>query len=207
MSPVKRITLLSGLFFLVCSGLFAVDEMTQYELLAPDTYQFAIRYDVSATIPGSTVYFNIIRPGSEASNERAFDRSTGKDLEFVLTNGKEAKSAGQAEADTADETGFIKIKLPHPVPQQGEFRLRIFKTYKDSKSYFGEGSRIVFERNLGVKRNVIIFPQRYEIIFSSVPVIVSLEPDGRMKVSMVNDREDELEVRIEARKLPEKEKK
>src|SRR4029450_11675527 len=98
-------------------------------------------YDVSATVPGSTVYFNIIRPGSEASDERAIDRSTGKDLQFVLTNGKEAKSAGQAEADTGDETSFIKIKLPHPVPEQGEFRLRILKTYKDSKSYFADGPR------------------------------------------------------------------
>ena len=67
MSPVKRIAFLTGLFLSFSTSLFAIDEMTQYELLAPDTHQFAIRYDVSATIPGSSVYFNIIRPGSEAS--------------------------------------------------------------------------------------------------------------------------------------------
>jgi hypothetical protein len=179
----------------------AMDEMTVYDLLAPDTHQFAIRYDVSATEPGTSVYFNIVRPGSEASNEKVFDRATGKELSFVMTNGKEAKASGQAEPDTKDDTEFIKISLPHPVPQDGEFRLRINKTYKDAKSYYFEGDKITFDRSLGVKRNVIILPKGYEVISCSVPAIISTESDGRMKLSMVNDRDDELGVKIVGRKL------
>jgi hypothetical protein len=185
----------------VAATALAMDEMTVYDLLAPDTHQFAIRYDVSATEPGTSVYFNIVRPGSEASNEKVFDRATGKELSFVMTNGKEAKASGQAEPDTKDDTGFIKISLPHPVPQDGEFRLRINKTYKDAKSYYFEGDKITFDRSLGVKRNVIILPKGYEVISCSVPAIISTESDGRMKLSMVNDRDDELGVKIVGRKL------
>lgn len=199
---MKRI-LLATLFLLVLnlSG-HAMDEMTVYDLLAPDTHQFAIRYDVSAIEPGSKLYFNIVRPGSEGSDEKVFDRATGKELEFVMTNGKEAKASGQADPETTDETKFIKIVLPHPVPQDGEYRLRIFKTYKDSKSYYTEGDQIIFNRSLGVKRNVILLPKGYELVSCSVPAIVSTEPDGRIKISMVNDRNDELGVKIAGRKLP-----
>ena len=178
-----------------------MDEMTVYELLDPSTHKFAIQYDVSATEAGSKAYFNIIRPGSEATDEKVIDRATGKEIPFHLSDGKEAKAAGLADKDTPDETKFIKIPLSHPVPEGGEYRLRIFKTYADSKSYFIENNLLVFDRSLGVKRNVIILPAGYELISCTVPVMVSQEADGRIKVSMVNDRDDELGTRITARKL------
>lgn len=194
--------------FLVCvlcvsfiPFLRASDEMTVYDLLAPESHQFAIRYDVSATDPGSRVYFNIVRPGSKASNEKVLDRATGNEVPFELVTGKEAKAAGFADQDESEETVFIKIQLPRAVPDGGEFRLRILKTYEDAKSYFSEGDRVMFERTLGIQRNVVILPAGYELVRCSVPVMVSTE-DGRVKVSMVNDREDELAVHIEGRRLP-----
>jgi len=195
---VIKVALFAALFYTTI--LAADDVLTQYELLAPESHQFAIRYDVSATEAGSTAYFNIIRPGSEASNEKVFDRATGKEIKFVESNGKEAKAAKQAESDTEDQTPFIKVLLPHPVPQGGEFRMRILKTYKDAKSYFSQGNKIVFDRSLGIKRNVIILPAGYELIVSTMPVIVSTEQDGRVKVSLVNDRDDEVAVHLEGRK-------
>jgi hypothetical protein len=189
------------LTFLLPVPLWAIDELTQYDLLAPETHSFAIRYDTAATTPGTTVYYNIIRPGSEARDEKVIDLATGKEIPFVLADGKEAKAAGQAEPDTPDETKFIKIALPHPVPEQGEFRLRIWKTYRDPKSYYTEGDTIVFERGLSIQRNVILLPAGYELIRSSVPVIVGTEAGGRIKVSMFNDRNDELAVKIAARKM------
>ena len=186
---------------LVAFPLFAEDILTQYDLLAPDSHQFAIRYDVSATEPGSKVYFNIIRSGSEATDEKVLERATGKEIPFEMSTGKEAKAAGQAEPETDDATPFIKATLPRPVPKDGEFRLRIFKTYKDAKSYYSEEDRIVFERSLGIKRNIVILPKGYELVASSVPVMVSTETDGRIKVSLINDRDDEIAVRIVGRKL------
>lgn len=187
--------------FLFNSLLCADDTMTQYELLAPESHQFAIRYDVSALEAGSTVYFNIIRPGSEASQEKVVDRASGKEIKFEMSTGKEAKAAGQAEADTVDTTPFIKVHLPKPVPKNGEFRLRIFKTYKDSKSYFQEGDKIIFDRSLSIKRNTIVLPPEYELVGSTVPVMVGTETDGRVKVSLINDRDDEIAVRIVGRKI------
>jgi hypothetical protein len=198
-SAVIRVVLLA--IFLCSTTLAAEDVLTQYELLAPESHQFAIRYDVSATEAGSSVYFNIIRPGSEASNEKVLDRATGKEIPFEESDGKEARAAKQADADTNDQTPFIKVLLPHPVPKDGEFRLRILKTYKDAKSYYAQGDKIIFDRSLGIKRNVIILPAGYELVASTVPVIVSTEEDGRVKVSLINDRDDEVAVRLEGRKL------
>jgi hypothetical protein len=186
--------------FLLTAQSYAMDEMTVYDLLAPDTHQFAIRYDVAAGTPGMTVFYNIIRPGSEASNEKVYDRATGKEIPFSMTDAKEAKAAKQSESDVPDATPYIKVPLPHPVPANGEFRLRILKTYRDAKSYYLESDKIIFDRSLGVKRNIVILPPGYELIESSVPIIVSTEND-RVKISMVNDREDELQVRIVGRKL------
>jgi hypothetical protein len=193
--------LLLLVYSLSVTAAWAMDEMTVYDLLAPDSHQFAIRYDVSASEPGSKFYFNIIRPGSEASSEKVTDRATGKELTFVLTDGKEAKASGQADSTTTDNTKFIKIALPHPVPTDGEYRLRIYKTYKDAKSYYTEGNEIIFDRSLGVKRNVILLPVGYELVSCSVPAIISTEPDGRIKLSMVNDRNDELGVKVIGRKI------
>jgi len=179
----------------------AIDEMTVYELLAPDTHKFAIRYDVSATEEGSKYYFNIIRPGSKASDEKVLDRATGKEIPFELTDGKDAKANGQADKDTPDDAKFIKISLPHPVPKDGECRLRILKTYEDPKSYFVENDLLIFDRSLGVKRNMIILPLGYELVGSTVPAIVDIGSDNRVRISMVNDRDDELGVKITARKI------
>ena len=194
--------------FLALPGwLAAIDEMTVYDLLQPDSHQFAIRYDTAATQAGSASYYNIIRPGSEASGEKVFDRGTGKELPFELADGKQAKKDGQADATTADDTKFIRIRLAHPVPQNGEYRLRILKTYKDAKSYYTTtDSDIVFERSLGVKRNMILLPAGYEVVACSVPAMVDTL-DGRVRISMVNDRDDELGVRIVGRRTPQPEEK
>ena len=45
------------------------DDYTRYELLAPGSAQFKITEDVTATQPGARYFFNIIRKGSEASDE------------------------------------------------------------------------------------------------------------------------------------------
>ncbi len=181
----------------------AEDELTLYELLAPETHRFAITYDVTTSVEGARLFFNPIRPGSVATDERVVDRATGKDLRFSIVKGREAKASGLVEADAADDALFIRIELASPVPRGGERRLRIFKTYADPKSYFSEGDRIVFDRGLSIPNNEVVLPAGYELVGCSVPAIVSTEPDGRVKVSAVNDRDDELNVRVVGRRLPE----
>jgi hypothetical protein len=173
------------------------DEYTRYELLAPETRQFAIVYDVTATTAGARFYFNPIRPGSEASDERVVDLMSGEPLKFDVVTGAEAKRGGHPAADPG--TSYIRIHLPRPVPARGEVRLRIWKTYKDPKSYFREGDDIVFDRSLGIRRNAVILPAGYELVSCNVPAQVLAEPDGRLKVTFMNTGPAAAPLRIKAR--------
>src|ERR1700686_4025853 len=95
--------------------LFAADEFTLYELRLPETHQFAITYDVTATREGAQFFFNPIRPGSVATKELVIERSSGKELKFEVVNGKDAKATGLVPAETPDKAEFIKVHLPGPV--------------------------------------------------------------------------------------------
>lgn len=180
----------------------AADEFTVYELLTPESHQFAITYDVTETRAGAQFFFNPIRPGSVATKEKVVERSSGKELKFETVNGKDAKSTGLVPPSTKDEAQFIKVHLPGPVPKSGETRIRIFKTYTDAASYYVKDDKLVFERPLGIKRNIVVLPQGWELVECASPGIVSTDADGRVRVSFLNDRNDQLPVRIVARRLP-----
>jgi len=193
--------LLTVVLMFVVSG-FAADEFTLYELLPPETHQFAITYDVTATREGAQFFFNPIRPGSTATKERVIERSTGKTLKFEVVSGKEAKLTGLVSPDTKDDAQFIKVYLPAPVPKGGETRLRIYKTYTDAASYTLKDGQLIFDRPLGIKRNTVALPPGWEVIGCASPAIVSTDSDGRLRLSFLNDRDDQLPVKIIARRLP-----
>src|SRR3954468_18542796 len=124
------------------------DAYTRYELLAPGSAKFRIIYEVTATTPGATYYFNPIRKGSIASDESVFDRATGKPLQFDVVGSAVANAGGVRNRDTAQT--YIRVKLARPVPADGgEARVLIVKTYDDTASYFVRGDTIVFTRPLG----------------------------------------------------------
>ena len=175
------------------------DDYTRYELLAPDSAQFKIIYEVTATRPGARFYFNVIRKGSEASDEAVFDQMTGQPLPFTVVSGAEARSAGQANADL--DANYIQVTLARPVPERGETRLRIDKTYKDATSYYREGDVIVFARGLGIKRNAVVLPAGYELVACNVPSQVLSERDGRIAISFLNTYPGEAPLVVKARPL------
>jgi hypothetical protein len=160
------------------------DEYTRYELLGPDTASFKIIYDVTAVTPGAKYFFNPIRPGSVATDESVIDLMTGATLKFQEVTGAEAREAGLANANL--ETHYIRVELARPVPPGGEGRIRIIKTYKDPKSYYRDGSAIVFDRPLGIKRNAVVLPPGYELTSCNIPSQVLEEPDGRVGISFMN---------------------
>jgi hypothetical protein len=181
--------------------LCAEDDFTVYELLAPETHKFAILYDVATSVEGAKFYLNPIRRGSKATDERVIDLATGKELKFETVDGKAAKETGLRTGNAPDDSLFLKVHLATPVPKDGQARIRIYKTYEDAPSYSAQGDRFVFDRPLGIKRNVVVLPAGYELIACSVPAIVSTQPDGRVRVSMLNDRDDQLPVKITGRRL------
>jgi hypothetical protein len=186
----------------LAAAAYAADELTVYELLAPSTHSFDIIYDVTATREGAPYFFNPIRQGSVASKERVVDRATGKPLEWDVVDGKTAKATGLVGGRTADDAQFLRVKLARPVPKGGESRIRIYKTYTDAPSYYEKDNSFVFDRPLGIKRNVVVLPAGYELVGSASPGIVSTGEDGRVRISFLNDRDDQLPVRIVGRKLP-----
>jgi hypothetical protein len=186
----------------------SADTYTRYELLAPESHQFKIYYEVTETRPGAKYHFNAIREGAEASDESVIDLATGKPLKFEVVTGAQAAEASgdksNPQAERFNPAGkYIQVHLAHPVPARGEYRLAIIKTYKDDKSYYGEGDAIVFKRPLGIPRDSVVLPAGYEIVSSSVATQVLSEKDGRLKLAFVNPGSGgQLEVTIKARQLP-----
>jgi hypothetical protein len=174
------------------------DDYTRYELLAPGTAKFRILYEVTATTPDATQFFNVIRRGSVASDERVSDMATGKPLVFEVVGGGVARDGGVRNADSTGQ--YIRIKLARPVAKEGETRLLIDKTYYDTASYRAGGDTLMFNRGLGIKRNSIVLPAGYELVSSNFPSQVLQEPDGRIKVSFWNNTPSEAPVQLRARR-------
>jgi hypothetical protein len=180
----------------------SADTYTRYELLSPETHQFKIYYEVTETRVGARFHFNQIREGSEASDESVVDLATARPLKFEVVDGIQAKKDSPSENFPAT-AHYIKVHLAHPVPERGEYRLAIIKTYKDDKSYYTEGDQIIFKRPLGIPRDSIVLPDGYEIVSCSVATQVLREADGRLKLAFVNAGSGgQLEVTIRAKRLP-----
>ncbi len=175
------------------------DEYTRYELLAPETASFKIYYEVTATTAGAKYFYNPIRKGSVATDESVTDAMTGKPLVFAVVSGEEArKDPLMPKADLAGD--YIKVTLARPVPEHGQGRVIIIKTYKDPKSYFTDEKGIVFNRPLGIHRNKVVLPPGYEITGLTVPSQIVNEKDGRVAISFMHAGSGEAPLVIHAKK-------
>jgi hypothetical protein len=160
---------------------------------------FRIYYDVSATTPGAEYFYNTLRAGSEHTVHGATDLMTGRALEWEVVGGQEARDSGHPTARLDGE--YLKVELARPVPNGGEARIRIDKTYRDTASYFRDDDRIIFSRSLGIKRNSVMLPAGYELIGCNYPSQVVILPDGRIKLSFFNPGPSAVNYRVEARRL------
>jgi hypothetical protein len=176
------------------------DDYTRYELQEPGSGAFRIFYDVSATTPGALFYYNTIRTGAEEEVHGVTDLHTGQALEWQVVDGAHARAHGHPRADP--DGRYIKVTLARPVPDGGQGRIRIDKTYWDHESYFGQGDDLVFHRSLGIRRNAVILPTGYELISANYPVQLRTEADGRLAVSFMSPGPGSVDFQITARPLP-----
>lgn len=174
------------------------DDYTEYHLLAPDTHQFAIVYYLNQRQAGLAHVLNQTRSGSEGSGIAVSDPRSGKPLKFDYMTGKELTAAGVTGRLNAEEH-YIRAHLVRPVPQGGEGRVRIEKTYKDEKSYFSADGTITFARSLGIGRNLIVLPPGYQLVSSNVAADIMTQMDGRIAVSFENINGYASDVTIRAR--------
>ena len=175
------------------------DEYTRYELLEPETASFKIYYQVTATTAGAKFFYNPIRKGSVASDESVYDAMSGKPLHFEVVSGADARrDALMADADL--ETEYIKVTLARPVPENGQGRIIIAKTYKDTKSYYVDGKTAVFKRPLGIQRDKVVLPAGYEVVKLTVPSQILTEQDGRIAISFLHASAGEAPLEVRAAK-------
>jgi hypothetical protein len=180
---------------------YSHDNYTQYELLEPASHQFAITYYVTERRAGATYLLNQTRSGSEGSGIAVFDPQTGKPLKFDYMTGAELTAAGMTgRFDPAEH--YIRAHLARPVPENGEGRVKILKTYKDEKSYYVEGEDIVFKRSLGIARNSIVLPKGFRLVSSNVAAQMFTLADGRLKISFEHAHDYAADVTIRARRRP-----
>jgi len=176
------------------------DDYTRYELLAPGSGAFRIFYDVSATTAGARFYYNTIRAGAEEEVHSVTDLRTGRPLAWELVDGAYARAHGHPRADL--EGRYIQVALARPVPEGGQARVRIDKTYLDRESYFTDGRDVVFARSLGIRRNAVVLPAGYELVGANYPVQADTEVDGRIRVSFMNPGPGAVDLRVLGRPLP-----
>lgn len=209
MTPITVRTVLAAVVVLaaVASPLSAqtfrqtqTDDYTRYELQEPGSAAFRILYDVSATSPGARFYFNSIRAGADESVQGVTDLLTGRSLDWRVVDGIEARGMGMENAST--EGRYIAVTLARPVPEGGQARIRIDKTYVDTASYRIDGERLSFERSLGIDRNAIVLPPGYELVSCNTPSQVVQEQDGRIRISFMNAGAAATPLRVEAVRLP-----
>lgn len=187
-----------GAFILLITNVtttFAQVPYTRYELQEPGSQKFRIIYDVSATRAGDEYFYNGLRVGSDHEIHAVYDRATGTQLKWDISNER------NAESPAVTDGRFLRIKLTHKVPENGEIRIRIDKTYKDPKSYSTKGNTITFDRSLGIKRNSVVLPKGYELTGVNYPSQVVTEPDGRIKVSFWNAGSAAVPYKVTARRL------
>lgn len=177
------------------------DDFTRYELQEPGSAAFRIFYDVTATTEGAVYYYNTIREGAEEEVHGVTDLRTGRPLAWEVVDGAHARANGHPRASL--DGRYIKVTLARPVPEGGQGRVRIDKTYWDRESYYVEDdSVIVFDRSLGIRRNAVVLPSGYEPIGANYPVQVETEEDGRIRLSFMSPGPAAVPFRVRARRLP-----
>jgi len=177
------------------------DDYTEYNLLDPASHQFHIVYYLNQRRSGATTVLNQTRSGSEGSDISVVDPRTGQPLKFDYRTGKELAAEGEA-GRLAPAEHYIRAFLSQPVPEGGEGRVRIEKTYLDERSYSMDGEEIVFARSLGIGRNAVVLPRGYDLASSNVAGQVMATADGRIKVSFENVNGYAADVNIRGVKVP-----
>ena len=168
--------------------LFTQDAYTEYEILAPGSESFRIRFLPEETRAGATELVNATRGGSEGSGIEVYDPRTGKPLEFTY-----------AQQGNDPESHAIRAKLPRPVPEGGIGRVLIHKTYKDARTYMMNGENIVWVRSLSGYRLGVVLPKGFAFVSSNVAAQLSTTASGQLKLAFANPSGQSNPVTVHAR--------
>src|SRR5580704_2587844 len=169
--------------------LFSQDAYTEYQILAPGSEEFRIRFLPEETRAGATELVNATRGGSEGSDIQVYDPRSGKPMKFTYVQ------------DVNDpDTHAIHAQLPTPVPQGGVGRVLIYKTYKDPRTYMMHGDDVVWVRSLSGYRLGVLLPKGFAFISSNVAAQLTTSASGQLRLAFANPSGQSNPVTIHARK-------
>jgi hypothetical protein len=145
-------------------------------------------------------YLNVVRGGSKASNPSALILDTGEKLVVeTLVGSKITDAKLDIGEPVTPQTEVVVIRFA-PVKQGQSVRLRISETYTDPGRYGLVGEELVWDRAFGRPANAMVLPAGWYLTNCSIPTTVSVQPDGRVRLDFVNQRNDNVEVLVTARR-------
>jgi len=176
------------------------DREIVYFLQQPETHAFALYHDYTERRPGEGTYLNVVRAGSRVSNPSARLLDSGEALKVETLRG-DAITQAKLDIDepVTPATEVVVIRFP-PVKAGQSARLRIQETYTDPGRYYVAGDELVWDRSLGRPRNAVVLPSGWHVTASSIPAVVSMTEDGRLRLDYENPRPDDIAVLVKARR-------
>jgi hypothetical protein len=171
-----------------------------YYLQQPETHSFRLNHDYTESRPGRDKYLNVVRSGSKASDPSAYLLDTGEKLKVETLIGNEIIEKGIDIGQEVNERTEVVV-IWYPEIQEGQsLRLRIWETYTDPSRYLLHNNELVWDRSFGRNRNKVVLPEGWWLTTSSIPAVIFQSPDGQPELYFVNDRPDNIDVFIKARK-------
>jgi hypothetical protein len=141
-----------------------------------------------------------VRAGSRASNPAARLLDTGEALKVETLKGSELIAA-KVDVGEPITTEAEVVVIRFPAVQQGQSaRLRISETYTDAGRYYMSGDEFVWDRSLGRPRNAVVLPAGWYLTACSIPAVVGMTEDGRVRLDLDNPRTDEIAVLLKGRR-------
>ena len=171
-----------------------------YFLQQPETHSFRLYHDYTESREGMDKYLNVVRAGSKASNPSAYILDTGEKLKVETLKGDQIGEKGiRLGNEPTDDTEVVVIWYP-PVQKGHSIRLRIEETYTDPNRYLLYHGELIWDRSFGRNRNTVILPQGWWLSTSSIPAIIDQTASGQPRLYFMNDRPDNIDVFIRARR-------
>jgi hypothetical protein len=125
---------------------------------------------------------------------------TGETLKTRTLTGADVAREKIDIADRVDpDTQLVLIPFT-PVEKGHSIRLRISETYTDPARYGLIRSELMWHRSFGRNRNDMVLPEGWYLTTSSMPAVITQEPDGRTRLSFWNPRPDNVDVFVKARR-------
>jgi hypothetical protein len=176
------------------------DREIVYFLKQPETHAFSLYHDYTASREGEHQYVNVVRTGSTVSDPSAMILDTGEVLKTRTLSGADIAREKIDIGERVDPDTEVVLIPFTPVKKGTSIRLRISETYADPARYAVINGQLTWHRSFGRNRNDMVLPEGWYLTTSSIPAVITQEPDGRIRLSFWNGRPDNVDVFVKGSK-------